>query len=196
MVSAGQEALWQCWRTYDETRGTSFWSYAYHRVKGSMVDTQRARDHAPKSGRKRISQETQVPWALTSQVDDHLALARVRADDNPEDRLLEADFALQLMELINRLPEPLRSVIRDHHRRPLGELATRLGVTQSRISQLYKEAVTTVRKLFAYCDVCKTTFLESASHCPACGGALWPAEPGDFPQISQRRSRRTKTRSP
>lgn len=196
MVSAGFEALWKTWQKYDETRGVSFWSYAYMRVIGAMVDVQRQRDHVPRSGRKTIQQGRQIPWAITRQVDDQLAAERAQSSDNQEERLGEAEFISKILVLTNRLPEPLRTILRDHHKRPLGELATKLKVSEARISQRYNEALIAVRKLLSYCDVCKTTLLETAFRCPSCGGVLWPAEPGDFPQIRLRRLRRTKTESP
>ncbi|OLF04745.1 sigma-70 family RNA polymerase sigma factor, partial [Actinophytocola xanthii] len=68
-------------------------------------------------------------------------------DPTPEQTLLDRERIGYLHDAIANLPARLRTVIEAYYfnQRPMAELATELGVTESRISQLRAEATTLLR---------------------------------------------------
>jgi RNA polymerase sigma factor FliA len=68
-------------------------------------------------------------------------------DPTPEQTLLDRERIGYLHDAIANLPERLRTVIQAYYfnQRPMAELATELGVTESRISQLRAEATHLLR---------------------------------------------------
>jgi RNA polymerase sigma factor FliA len=69
------------------------------------------------------------------------------ATPGPEAVLLHRERLGYLTDAITALPERLRTVIQDYYldERPMAQIATELGVTESRISQLRAEALTLLR---------------------------------------------------
>jgi RNA polymerase sigma factor for flagellar operon FliA len=69
------------------------------------------------------------------------------AGDNPEEELLTAERVAFLAAALKALPERLQTVIRGYffEERSVTDIATELGVTQSRVSQLRSEALELLR---------------------------------------------------
>jgi RNA polymerase sigma factor FliA len=86
---------------------------------------------------------------------DHTAAgtdALTHHDPSPEQTLLDRERIGYLRDAITNLPDRLRTVIEAYYynQRPMAELATELGVTESRISQLRAEATTLLRNALTH----------------------------------------------
>ena len=78
MFSAGMEGLMKASRSYDPSRGAVFKTYAYHRIRGSILDELRRLDFLPRSVRDKARKEgTQAPAVvgLPTDEDGHESLA-------------------------------------------------------------------------------------------------------------------------
>ena len=90
-----------------------------------------------------------VVMSLQGLAGDHTSgdIALPEQRRSPEDTLLHRERIGYLHAAITALPDRLRTVIEAYyfHARPMAELATELGVTESRISQLRAEATALLR---------------------------------------------------
>jgi RNA polymerase sigma factor for flagellar operon FliA len=186
LKSSGVLGLMEAFRHFDEGQGTSFSTYATHRIRGAMLDELRRQDWLSKGCRRRFK-EIQKAYATVQQklgrnageaevaVELGLTVERLReeliaigpatlvfldglgpgdgeggagrlADPkalNPEDESARLELVQKLARLIPRLPENERRVLTLFVYERLGqkEIAASLGVTPSRVSQIYAQAV-------------------------------------------------------
>ena len=148
MFSAGMEGLMKASRSYDPSRGAVFKTYAYHRIRGAILDEVRRLDFLPRSVRDKARKEgTQAPAVvgLPTDEDGHESLAAA----DPEDSAVEqADLRERLAAEIARLPEKLRLVMTLYYgeEMKMRAIGDRLGLTESRVSQLHSNAVARLRR--------------------------------------------------
>ena len=129
VISEGTVGLIQAVDHYDHTRGVPFKSYAYLRVKGSMIDYLRSQKIAVKGGELR---EFDFFTQLASEGEDKLSLER-----------LEFLFS-QLDSLSPREAEIIRGLYQDGLSQR--ELAARLACTPANISILHGRAIKRLQK--------------------------------------------------
>lgn len=198
LVSAGAVGLMKAIENFDPSRGLAFSTYAAPRIRGSVLDDLRKRDHAPRSIRKKqreigrateslqaelgrapssdeianelgIDVSTLWKWereteyagrvsidaTVDSGVGRSLAPKEVLAPDNEvdvEEEITRREEAVFLREEILNLKEQERLVLSLYYfeELKLHEIASILGVTESRISQIRSQAVKNLRERLAY----------------------------------------------
>ena len=159
---------------FDPLHGASFLTFASARIAGSILDGLSQLDergaqlrYRRKLERERVGSlvEGKRPRATaTEELSDlvaELALglmlsAEARASasglagqqDNGFDSLAWRQTRAVLVERVGQLPEPEGTVIRQHYLNDLlfAQIATMLGLSKGRISQLHKSALTKLRK--------------------------------------------------
>ena len=148
LFSAGQIGLWAATGSYDESLGASFKTYAYHRIRGSILDELRRLDPLPRTQREKARREGYDPPSFHS----------LPTDENGHERLAgterEAECENQeLIEVMHRmiaeLPDKMRLVMSLYYqdRLKMREIAAQLNLTESRVSQIHTNAVARLRKL-------------------------------------------------
>jgi len=189
LIQAGMIGLFESSKTFDETKGASFETFAGIRIRGAMLDEVRRGDWAPRSvlknnrtiattikkleqehGRSVFDQE--IAKAIGIELNDYHAMLRdsvsvklfslneqpfddgdttldriVSPGDAPAEIVEQANFAQQLAQEINRLPEKERLVLslyydEEFNLREIGEV---LGVSESRVSQIHGQAAMRLR---------------------------------------------------
>jgi len=165
------EGLLQAIDRYDPLRGVPFSAFARGRITGNIADgiATMSEVGAQLSFRHRIEQERlrslirDDPDALTALSDLAVGLALglmldgtgLIADDEAPDRRPTAYDSLAWQEThtllvreVSRLPENEGIVVRQHydHGLPFAQVATLMGLTAGRISQLHRAALDRLRK--------------------------------------------------
>ncbi|MHC4380804.1 MAG: sigma-70 family RNA polymerase sigma factor, partial [Planctomycetota bacterium] len=138
LFSAGMYGLMRAARSYDPTRGAGFKTYAYHRIRGSILDDLRRLDFLPRSLRDRArknGEEAPAVVGIPTDEDGQESLsARPVEEKSEQDDLKEA-----LHREIDSLPDKMRIVMALYYRDELKmrEIGEKLGLTESRVSQIH-----------------------------------------------------------
>ena len=151
LEAAGWVAVWQCYQRFDTRRlpEAEFWAFALSRVRGAMLDHLRQIDSLGRHGRGLIKNEKtdKFPWAAFHRVS--LSTARhVSFDADPLEALLKKDQAVEVAELLARLPPRHQQVIRMYFLEGLTliKIGNQLKVSEGRASQLKQQALALLRE--------------------------------------------------
>lgn len=198
LVSAGTIGLMNAVDNFDPSRGLAFSTFAAPRIRGSVLDDLRRRDHVPRSVRKKqrdlsrareklsrslgrapsgeemaseldVDTATLWRWERTVEQADQVSLDRqvdtgggqstgvqefISASDGPtvEDRINQREEVEILRDEIMALKEQERVVLSLYYfeELKLHEIASMLGVTESRISQIRSKAIANLRGRLMY----------------------------------------------
>lgn len=140
--SAALEALLAAARTFDETRGVPFQSWAGLRMRGAMIDYVRSWRIIPRRVAKRLREAGQEIH-VTVPMDERLP------DDSPrpDDLVDEVKRAARIRAAVAALPPGQRAMIegaylddQDHH-----DVAAALGISKSWASRHHTKALTRLR---------------------------------------------------
>ncbi len=170
----GYRGLLEAIDRFDPANGASFLTFASARIAGSIVDGMGQLDErsAQLRFRRRLERErfgslTDGPHeakSATEQLSDlvtELALGLILSAeerdaptglsgraDNGFDSLAWRETRTVLTQRVESLPEPERTVIRQHYLNDLlfSQIATMLGLTRGRISQIHRAALEKLRK--------------------------------------------------
>jgi RNA polymerase sigma factor for flagellar operon FliA len=201
LVSAGTIGLMNAIDNFDPSRGLAFSTFAAPRIRGSVLDDLRRRDHATRSLRKKERDIARARERLQAELgrtptDQEMAdgmdvdlttfwrwrreteqVTRVSLDRRPEssngtaasprdtlvgddgthvvDRIAHEEEIGILREEIMKLKEQERLVLSLYYfeELKLHEIATVLGVTESRVSQIRSKAITNLRKRIGHLRV-------------------------------------------
>lgn len=193
LVSAGTIGLMNAVDNFDPSRGLAFSTFAAPRIRGSVLDDLRRRDHVPRSVRRKqrelartreklsrslgrspsceemadeLEIEITVLWRWQRDIEqaDQVSLDRQVDTDNGhttgalefiaasdglaiEDRINQREEVAILRDEILSLKEQERVVLSLYYfeELKLHEIATMLGVTESRISQIRSKAIANLR---------------------------------------------------
>lgn len=150
LTSAGNVALVAATDSFDPNRGSSFAQYAWLRVNGAILDEVRRLDWAPRRWRAqgRVTQQmvstsavcgTATPFTIGEMIP--------AAGPWPEDATLAQERAAMLRGALTSLPERERFAVAAMHVHHLSghETGALLGVTNSRVSQLLRQAKDRIR---------------------------------------------------
>ena len=146
LFAAGFYGLLHAARSYDQERGAGFKTYAYHRIRGAILDELRRLDFLPRSLRDRAraaGEEAPSMVAIPTDEDGHESLASGR-----EDRRVEAkDMHEAMMAAVHQLPDRMRQVMVMYYTENLKmrDIGAALGLTESRVSQIHSNAVQRLR---------------------------------------------------
>jgi len=198
LVSAGTIGLMDAIDNFDPSRGLAFSTFAAPRIRGSVLDDLRRRDHVPRSIRKKrreigrareklqaeldraptdkeIAQKMGIElvklWRWQRETEQAAQVSLDRQMDTRSGRgatpkeILVGDDGLEIEEQLNRqeeiqilrdeilnLKEQERIVLSLYYfeELKLHEIATMLGVTESRISQIRSKAIAGLRERLAH----------------------------------------------
>lgn len=131
LASAGSVGLLAAARRFDPSRGAAFSAFAVPRIQGAIVDELR----------QALASETM----RTAEDIDSFPLS----DGAPTslERLLNAEHATRVRTAVNKLPSHERSIIIRSfwHNERQCDIATSLGLTPGRVSQIRSAALDTLR---------------------------------------------------
>ena len=159
LVAYGFGGLLEAKRKFDASRGVQFKTYAYHRVRGAILDgvrkmaprSKRAADEAhAQEAREVTARPTPLDRAFTrisASLTDARPLHGRYGDQDPESLLIHQQSLSHLLEALTRLPERHRRVIRARYfeGRRLDDIARELGVSKSWASRLHHQALARLR---------------------------------------------------
>ena len=163
LVAFGFGGLLEAKRRFDPSRGVRFKSYAYHRVRGAMLDGVRKMADVPRRAHAAMQQASAVsPSAAPTGLDK--AFSRIRAnltsdaplqgrfgEESPEEALLKQESIQCVLQALQTLPERQRRLIRGSYfeGRTLDDLAGELGISKSWASRLHHQALDRLRASLA-----------------------------------------------
>ena len=170
----GYRGLLEAIDRFDPLRGTSFLTFASSRIAGSIVDGMGRLDErgAQLRFRRRLERERlasltgaeRASKSATAELSDivtELALGLMFSAEEPDapsdmagradngfDSLAWRETRAVLASRVDTLPEPERTVIRQHYLNDLlfAQIATMLGLSKGRISQIHRAALERLRK--------------------------------------------------
>ncbi len=147
LFSAGMVGLLIATRSYDPSRGAEFKTYAYHRIRGAILDELRRLDFLPRSQRDRARREgVEAPAfvPLPTDEDGQESLASLSSPDACEHQ----DLLETMRGEIQKLPEKMRVVMTLYYHEGLRmhQIGARLKLTESRVSQIHANAVARLRR--------------------------------------------------
>lgn len=159
LVAYGFGGLLEAKRRFDASRGVRFNTYAYHRVRGAILDG--VRQMAPMSRRAAEDARARAdatPTAAPTPLDR--AFTRISAsltaptplhgrygDQSPEAILIRQESIRVLLRALERLPERHRLLIRRRYFEgwALDDVAEELGISKSWASRLHGQALEKLR---------------------------------------------------
>lgn len=148
LYSAGMVGLLVASRSYDPSRGAEFKTYAYHRIRGAILDELRRMDFLPRSQRERARREGCEAPAFVAIPTDEDGQENLSAD--PIEAALEnEELMATLREQILQLPEKMRIVMTLYYSEGLRmrDIGERMHLTESRVSQIHSNAVARLRRV-------------------------------------------------
>lgn len=147
LFSAGFLGLMAAKQKYDPSQGASFKTYAYHRIRGAVLDELRRMDPLPRSQRESAKREGRQPprfLGLPCDEDGQASIASEELGDSVEGD----DTKAALRREMERLPEKMRIVMESYYQKGLKmrEIASLMGLTESRVSQIHSNAIARLRR--------------------------------------------------
>ena len=148
LYAAGMFGLMRAARSYDESQGAQFKTYAYHRVRGAILDDLRRMDFLPRSIRdkaKETGEDAPAIVTLPTDEDGHIGLGASKSTDNVE----QDEMMTNMHAAIDTLPEKMKSVMSMYYRdnMKMCQIGARLKITESRVSQIHTNAVSRLRRM-------------------------------------------------
>lgn len=159
LVAFGFGGLLEAHRRFDPSRGVRFQTFAYHRVRGAMLDGVRRMADLPRRAHERRRAEAgRAPTAAPTQLDK--AFTRISAqltgstpvqgsygEESPEAAVLRNESIERLLAALSRLSARERVLVRGHYLegRSLEALAAELGVSKSWASRIHTHALRSLR---------------------------------------------------
>ncbi len=145
--AAGMMGLWKAARSYDPSKGAEFKTYAYHRIRGAVLDELRTLDFLPRSIRQKARQAGVAAPAILGLPTNEDGSETLAGGDQ-EQSVENADLHQALLREMEELPEKMRAVMHLYYQegmkmRAIGE---RLSLTESRVSQIHSNAVARLRR--------------------------------------------------
>lgn len=147
LYSAGMMGLWKASQSYDPSRGAEFKTYAYHRIRGAILDELRALDFLPRSMRDRAREEgVSAPAVVSLPTNDDGSETLV--GEYAYEGVENSDLHLALLSEMGKLPEKMRLVMHLYYQEGMKmlDIAKDLGLTESRVSQIHSNAVARLRR--------------------------------------------------
>lgn len=160
LVAFGFGGLLEAAHRFDPSRGVRFKTFAYHRVRGAMLDGVRKMTTIPRRAHAAFQAEAAVrPTAAPTSLDK--GFLRISAnlttasplqgrfgDESPEAVLLKQESLRRLLMALNGLSHRERALIRGHYfeGRRLDLIAGELGISKSWASRLHTQALAQLRR--------------------------------------------------
>lgn len=159
LVAFGFGGLLEAQRRFDPARGIRFQTYAYHRVRGAMLDGVRKMTDVPRRAHQRFEEARQAqPTAAPTPLDKSFARVRNQLTGarplqgeygtvSPESLVLRDEAIGRLLAALKTLPPRERLLVRGRYfeGRPMEVMAEELGVSKSWASRLHARALDKLR---------------------------------------------------
>jgi RNA polymerase sigma factor for flagellar operon FliA len=160
LVAFGFGGLLEAQHRFDPGRGVRFRTFAYHRVRGAMLDGVRKMSQLPRRAHERLqppgqSSPTALPTALDkafTRMGAGLIMATVLqgrfGDESPEAVLLKNETIARLLHALPKLPPRQRVLVRGYYfeGRSIDTMARELGISKSWASRLHTHALRMLRE--------------------------------------------------
>jgi RNA polymerase sigma factor for flagellar operon FliA len=159
LIAFGFGGLLEAQRRFDPERGVQFQTFAYHRVRGAMLDGVRKMAQLPRRAHERLESASSVrPTAAPTALDR--AFTRISAslttatvlqgrlgDESPEAALLKNESIAQLLRALPKLSPRKRVLVRGFYfeGRSIDAMARELGISKSWASRLHTNALEQLR---------------------------------------------------
>ncbi|MBT8470308.1 MAG: sigma-70 family RNA polymerase sigma factor, partial [Deltaproteobacteria bacterium] len=159
LIAFGFGGLLEAQRRFDPGRGVRFQTFAYHRVRGAMLDGVRKMADLPRRAHERLQAPAEVtPTVFPSALDR--AFTRMSAalstatvlqgtfgNESPEAALLKNESVTRLLEALPRLSPRQRLLVRGFYfeGRSIDAMARDLGISKSWASRLHRSALGELR---------------------------------------------------
>lgn len=148
LMSAGMLGLWE--GLCKEGEHSNLEAYLNFRIRGHVIDELRAQDWLPRRLREKMEADGETPMTVVRTYDMSIEeFQRVlKAPERDEDMAREYQL---LLNVLDRLPERERDIIKAHYVDgvPFADIASKLGVTPARVSQLHTKAISRLKELAA-----------------------------------------------
>ncbi len=158
LIAFGFGGLLEAKARFDPSRGVRFQTFAYHRVRGAMLDGVRKMTEIPRRAHERFLAEAAVaPTAVPSDLEKASARMSGLAEatvlqgrfgtESPEAALARSESVSRLLTALPALSERQRMLIRGFYfeGRSLDHLARELGISRSWASRLHTQALRELR---------------------------------------------------
>ena len=159
LIAFGFGGLLEAERRFDPARGVQFRTFAYHRVRGAMLDGVRKMADLPRRAHERLQEAGEAtPTAMPNALDR--AFTRMSAtfstatvlqgsfgDESPEAALLKNESVARLLRALPRLSPRQRVLVRGFYfeGRSIDGMAKELGISKSWASRLHRDALGELR---------------------------------------------------
>ena len=146
LIQDGRIGLLDAARRYEAGRGVPFGAYARRRISGSILDGLRRADYLRRHTRDKVkrgeAEDGGAPLSLKSP--DRLP----GRFERPDTSAARAESGRLIREAISGLPDRLQVIVMNYYfdGRTMLQITGRLGVNESRISQLHKRALSILRE--------------------------------------------------
>jgi RNA polymerase sigma factor FliA len=160
LIAFGFGGLLEARHRFDPGRGVRFQIFAYHRIRGAMLDGVRKMAQLPRRAHERLQQADETgPTATPTPLDK--AFTRMSAgllsgtvmqgrfgDESPETVLLRNESVARLLRALSALPTRQRAIVRGFYfeGRSIDAMARDLGISKSWASRLHTNALRALRE--------------------------------------------------
>ena len=175
LQQAGMVALMEAWNNFDDTKKCSFKTYSWYKIKGAMLDYLRNEDTCSRSTRtalklirhntedntftsdtlsddqinETIKKSTVLYQFSSSDTTSELSeqTYQIEDDDNGYEDIETRETIKNIMKSCE-LTDREHAIIKGHYFKDqkLYEIGIELGLTESRVSQLHKEALSKLKR--------------------------------------------------
>ncbi len=165
LLAIGARGLLEAYHRFDPSLGARFWAFAYHHVRGAILDHryEESLEGRPPRSESRLVHVGALPHALGEEVGREAVDRRRdplrdvaggwmrihRLDDpSPESAFAEAELGARMLSEIEELPTRERVVVRGMYfeERCLDDLGAQLGgLSRSWVSRLHTRALSRLR---------------------------------------------------
>jgi len=158
LIAFGFGGLLEAQHRFDPSRGVRFQTFAYHRVRGAMLDGVRKMSQLPRRAHERFqaaaeTTPTAAPTALDKAFTRMTALSTATVlqgrfgNESPEAVLLKNESITRLLQALPSLSPRQRVLVRGFYfeGRSIDAMARELGISKSWASRLHTNALRELR---------------------------------------------------
>jgi RNA polymerase sigma factor for flagellar operon FliA len=160
LVAFGFGGLLEARHRFDPGRGVEFQTFAYHRVRGAMLDGVRKMSRLPRRAHERLQAANEnTPTAAPTGLDraftrmsgslmEATVLQGRFGDETPEALLLKNESVVRLLQALPKLSPRQRFLVRGFYfeGRSIDAMARELGISKSWASRLHTNALGDLRR--------------------------------------------------
>ncbi|MBT3339659.1 MAG: sigma-70 family RNA polymerase sigma factor [Planctomycetes bacterium] len=147
LYASGMYGLLKAARSYDPSRGAEFKTYAYHKIRGAVLDDLRRADYLPRSFRdeaRKSGVDAPAIVGLPCDEDGHESLGATEATQSCETEDLSAATAREIAKLPQKMQQMMTMYYQDGMK--MREIADAMHLTESRVSQIHANALSRLRR--------------------------------------------------